>query len=162
MTAAWDTLRALRDEGRCRAIGVSNFTVARFERGFLAAAGEVPAVNQVEFHPFWYRADLLAYGRAKGIVTTAYSPLARARRMDHPVLAEIARARGRTVAQVMLRWCLEHGVPCLPKSADPARIRENADLFGWRLTPEQTARIDALNEDLSVISYRPCPPEAWY
>jgi len=157
---AWQTMQALRDEGKCRSIGVSNFTVRRFEEMFFQQSDEVPAVNQVEFHPFWYRKELLDYCRAKGIQLEAYSPLARAQRMDDPTLNEIARRCGKSVAQVMIRWHLQHGVVVIPKSSHTERIRQNADAFGFELSDDDVAGIDALNEDFCVLTWR--PSEDWY
>jgi len=157
----WETMQRMRDEGRIRSIGVSNFTVRRFEEQFLAReTDEVPAVDQVELHPFWTRADLVAYCRAKGIQPEAYSPLARAQRMDDPVLNELAGRYGKSVAQIMIRWQLQNGVVVIPKSSKPQRVRENADVFDFELADEDMARIGALNEDFCTLTWR--PEEGWF
>ncbi len=160
---AWDVMREMRDSGRLRSIGVSNFTVRRFEEQFFRTAdghaNETPAVNQIELHPFLTRRDLLAYCREKGIQSEAYSPLARAERMDDPVLTELAKKHGKTVAQVMIRWQIEQRVVVIPKSSNPERIRENTQVFDFELSDEDMARIDALDEDFYTIKWR--PEEGW-
>lgn len=160
MMEAWEAMQALRDEGKVRSIGVSNFTVRRFEDMFVKHTDEVPAVDQVEFHPFWYRRELLEYCRREGIQLEAYSPLVRAERMDDATLNEVAARCGKTVAQVLIRWQLQHGVVVIPKSSHAERILENADVFDFEIAPDDMARIDALNEDLTVLSWRPAGE--WY
>lgn len=160
MMDAWEAMQALRDEGKCRSIGVSNFTVRRFEEAFLPRTEEVPAVDQVEFHPFWYRKGLLDYCRGKGIQLEGYSPLARGQKLDDPTLGEVAAAYGKTPAQVLIRWQLQHDVVVIPKSSHPERIRENADVFDFEITAEDMARLDALNADESILTWRPEPN--WY
>ncbi len=157
---AWEAMQALRDEGRIRSIGVSNFTVRRFEEQFFQHTDEAPAVNQVELHPFWSRRDVVDYCRGKGIQPEAYSPLVRARRMDDATLNEIAAGCGKSVAQVLIRWQLQHGVVVIPKSSHAERIRENADVFDFELSDEDMQRIDALNEDFCTITWR--PEEDWF
>jgi diketogulonate reductase-like aldo/keto reductase len=131
----------------CRAIGVSNFTVEHLEE-LARIASVVPAVNQVEFHPFLYQADLLEYCRKKGIVLEAYSPLMQGNRFDDPVLQDVARAHSRTVPQVLLRWGLQHGLVAIPKTVHPERICENLNVFDFELSPSELNRLDALHEDL--------------
>lgn len=162
MMAAWDTLIALRAEGQVRSIGVSNFTVRRFEDFFFSRTDVVPAVNQVELHPFNSRPDVRAYCQGKGIAVESYSPLARMKEMDHPELAAVAAECGKTLVQIVLRWHLQHGLVVIPKSQHPERIRENADVFDFALTDDQMRRIDALNEDRFVIGWRPGGAENWY
>ncbi len=162
MMQAWQAMQAMRDEGLIRSIGVSNFTVRRFEEMFLKHTEEVPAVNQVEFHPFWYRKELLEYCGGRGIQLEGYSPLVRAERMDNPTLTAIAGGHGKTVAQVLIRWQLQHGLVVIPKSSKTERIVENASVFDFELSDEDMSRIDALNEDYCVISWRPEGQENWY
>lgn len=130
---------------RCRAIGVSNFTVEHLEE-LAKLSSTVPAVNQVEFHPFLYQAELQDYCRKHGIVLEAYSPLMRGNRLDHPVLQEVAQAHARSVPQVLIRWGLQHGVVEIPKSTRPERIRENLNVFDFELSPPEMARLDSLDE----------------
>ncbi len=162
MMDAWDMLIALREEGQVRSIGVSNFTVRRFEDFFFGRTDVVPAVNQVELHPFNSRPDVRAYCQGKGIAVESYSPLARMKGMDHPDLAAVAAECGKTPAQIAIRWHVQHGLVVIPKSQHPERIRENADVFDFVLTDDQMRRIDALNENRFVISWRPGGEENWY
>jgi methylglyoxal/glyoxal reductase len=162
MMAAWKTLVELRNEGKVRSIGVSNFSVRRFEEFFFRHTDIVPAVNQIELHPFGSRADVREYCAGKGMVVESYSPLARMKGLDHPDLAAIAADCGKTPAQVVIRWHLQHGLVVIPKSQHPERIRENAAVFDFALTDDQMRRIDALNEDRFVITWRPGGEEQWY
>ena len=159
---AWETLVDLRAEGKVRSIGVSNFTVRRFEEFFFSRTDVVPAVNQVELHPFNNRADVRAYCSSKGIAVECYSPLARMKGMDHPELAAVAAECGKSLVQIVIRWHLQHGLVVIPKSQHPDRIRENANVFDFVLTDDQMRRIDALNEDRFVIGWRPGGEENWY
>jgi len=122
---SWRALERLYGEGRCRAIGVSNFTADHLD-ALLKTAEVVPHVNQVELHPFLAQPDLVAHGRRLGVQSAAYSPLTKGRLLDDPVLAEIAADVGATPAQVLIRWGLTQGHIVLPKSTNPARIEENA------------------------------------
>jgi diketogulonate reductase-like aldo/keto reductase len=142
-----DTYRALvrlREDGRVRAVGVSNFQPAHLRR-LVDAIGEVPAVNQVELHPWLQQHELRALHRELGIATEAWSPLARGHILEDPVLREIAAAHGVSVAQTTIRWHLQEGTIVIPKASSPQRIRENADVFGFALTDEEMARIAALD-----------------
>ena len=160
MMDAWETMQAMRDEGKLRSIGVSNFTVRRFEEFFLKHTDELPAVNQVEFHPFWFRKELLDYCHAKGIRLEGYSPLVRGQRLDDPVIRKIADACGKSPAQVLIRWQLQHDMVVIPKSSHPKRICENADVFDFEIAPDDMASLDGLNEDCSVLTWR--PSKDWY
>ncbi|MGD0249866.1 MAG: aldo/keto reductase [Thermoplasmata archaeon] len=152
--ASWLGLEKLQREGLCRAIGVSNYTVRHLEE--LAAHSEVvPAVNQVEFHPFVFDPELLGYCDRHGIRLEAWSPLTRGRRMDDPTLRAIATAHRKTPAQVLLRWGIEHGVIEIPKSVRRERIAENAQVFDFSLTKEEVARLDALRDGRRVGLWNP-------
>ena len=142
---SWEALVALRERGLCRAIGVSNYTERHLE-DLLAHSDLRPAVNQVELHVFLSQPSLRSYCRKHGIVVEAYSPLTSGKRLDDPTVAAVARKHGRTSAQVMLRFCIEHGLVALPRSANEARIRENAELFDFALDAEDMSRLDALDE----------------
>ena len=144
---SWRALRQLQADGVVRSIGVSNFTIRHLEE-LIADGGVVPVVNQVEFHPFLFQRELLAYCQARGILLQAYCPLTQGERLGHPAIVDVARRLGRTPAQVMLRWGLQHGVAEIPKSVKAHRIRENADLFGWEISEPDMARLDALDEGL--------------
>lgn len=141
--ASWRALEKLQREGVCRAIGVSNYSVRHLEE-LGAHASVVPAVNQVEMHPFVYDPELFAYCEAHGIRLEAYSPLTRGKRLDDPVLTEIAAAKRRTPSQILIRWGLEHGLVEIPKSTRAERIRENAAVFDFSLSAAEVARLDAL------------------
>jgi 2,5-diketo-D-gluconate reductase A len=138
----WRELLALRDEGLARAVGVSNYSLAQIDT-LIKATGEAPAVNQIHWNPPRYDAAVLAGHRERGVAVEGYSPLKDTNLRD-PVLTEIAAAHEVTAAQVVLRWHLEHEITVIPKSGDPARIAANLDLFGFSLSPDEVARIDAL------------------
>jgi len=154
--AAYRGAEQLLAEGRVRAIGVSNFGPGQLA-DLSARSRVVPAVNQVELHPFFVQRELRDVHARLGIVTQAWSPLggihvyrpsdpqAPKNPLVHPVVTTIAAAHGRTPAQVVLRWHLEHGVSTIPKSVRPARIAENVDVFDFALTASDVAAIDALD-----------------
>jgi len=146
---SWKALLKLHDQGLARSIGVSNYTIRHLEE-LLTAAPAPPSVNQVEFHPFLFQQDLLAFCKEHGIQLEAYSPLARGRRLKHPVITELAAKYARTPAQIMIRWSLQHGLVVIPKSVRPERIRENAAVFDFELRREDIARLDGLDERAHV------------
>lgn len=141
----WKALIHLQKEGLVRSIGVSNFQI-RHLKDIIEDSGVVPVVNQVELHPLNTQKELLAFAREHKIVLEAWSPLMKGN-LDQPVLQEIARKHGRTVAQVILRWDYQNGVIVIPKSVREERIRENAGFFDFELSAEDMAAIDALNEN---------------
>jgi len=143
--STWKVLEACRRDGRARSIGVSNFQVEHLER--LAAAADVmPAVNQIELHPYFHNDEVHRYGQDVGIATEAWSPLAQGAVLGDPVVCEIAERVDRTPAQVVLRWHLQHGHIVFPKSTTPARIAENFAVFDFDLEPEDVQRIDGLDK----------------
>jgi 2,5-diketo-D-gluconate reductase A len=139
----WRRFLELRDEGLARAVGVSNYSTAQIDE-LIAATGEAPAVNQIRWNPFRYDARRLAENRERGVALEGYSPL-KGVDLTTPVLVEIARAHGVTPAQVVLRWHVDHRIIVIPKSTTPARIRSNFDIFGFSLSEDEIARIDALS-----------------
>jgi len=142
--STWKTLEEFHRDGRARSIGVSNFEVDHLER----LAGEcevVPAVNQIELHPYFQNEEVRQYGEERGIATQAWSPIAQGEVLDDPNIAEIAERLGRSPAQVVLRWHLQRGSIVFPKSTTPARIEENFALFDFELGAEDVTRIDALD-----------------
>jgi diketogulonate reductase-like aldo/keto reductase len=141
---SWRALERLRDEGRVRAVGVSNFLVEHLEElaGF---AGQMPAVNQIELHPTFQQRDVVEACRAYGIAVEAYSPLGQGADLDHPAVSGVADELGVTPAQVILRWHLDKGHIVIPKSVSPERMRANAALEGVHLTPAHGAAVDALD-----------------
>jgi diketogulonate reductase-like aldo/keto reductase len=142
----WRALTEALRQGKCRAIGVSNFTVPHLEE-LLAETDVPPAVNQVEFSPFLYQRELLEYCRQHGIQLEAYSPLTKGARLEDPTVVQIAEAHRRTPAQVLIRWGLQHDVVEIPKSARTDRIRENTGALEFQLSAEDMARLDQLSED---------------
>lgn len=144
---AWRGLERLLDEGKCRSIGVSNYTIRHLEE-LLDTSSTVPAVNQVEFHPFLYQRELLDFCNHHGIVLEAYSPLTRGNRLDDPRLALIAERYAKTPAQVLIRWGLQHRVVEIPKSVRQERILENADVFDFELSAHDMNDLDTLDMDL--------------
>lgn len=140
---SWRALEKLRADGVVRTVGVSNYAVRHLEE-LAQHSGLTPSVNQVEFHPFVYDPEFLDYCQRHRIVVEAYSPLTRARKMDDHRLETVARAHGRSVAQVLLRWGLQHGLVVLPKSVRRERIVENAALYDFSLDPKEMAALDAL------------------
>ncbi|MFD3540683.1 aldo/keto reductase [Streptomyces sp. NPDC058662] len=142
--AIWKAFEEIAASGRAKAVGVSNFRPADLER-IGAESALVPAVNQIELHPLLPQAELRALHAERGIATEAWSPLGQGKELlTLPVVAEIAARHGRSAAQVVLRWHLQHGNVVIPKSVTPARIRENLDVFGFELDPAETAALDAL------------------
>lgn len=142
----WRALERVYAEGKVRAIGVSNFQIHHLE-DLLSETKVVPAVNQVEFHPYLTQKDLLRYCREQGIQLEAWSPLGQGHLLEHEILKGIAGKYGKTVAQVILRWDLQLGVVTIPKSVREARILENADVFDFELSMEDILAIDGLNRN---------------
>lgn len=139
----WKALIRLRDEGRVRSIGVSNFTMAHLET-IIHDTGVVPVVNQVELHPHFQQVELRAFHDENAIVTTSWSPLGRGgvgSDLSDPAIADIARKHGKSPAQVILRWHVENGLTVIPKSSSRARQAENLDIFGFRLDAEDMRAI---------------------
>ena len=150
---AYRALETLLAEGKVRAIGVSNFMVEHLSR-LLDSASVVPAVNQIEVHPYFQQRDLQVLGAEHDILTQAWSPIGgitfyrdgqHSSTLEDPVIGDIAKAYDKTPAQVMLRWHLQRGRSVIPKSTNPARIAENIDVFDFELSTEELAAIDALD-----------------
>jgi len=150
---AYRALETLLDDGRVRAIGVSNFMPDHLAR-LSDASSVTPAVNQIEVHPYFRQPDVLAANAERNIVSQAWSPIggitfyrdgSKGSTLQDPTIVEIATALDRTPAQVMLRWHLQQGRQVIPKSVTPSRIAENVDVFDFDLTADQLAAIDALD-----------------
>ncbi len=146
---SWRALEELHAAKRARSIGVSNYLVPHLEE-LIAVASRAPDVNQIELTPFLQRRDTVALCAKEKIVVEAYSPLTRGKRLAHPVIRAIAGELGKTAAQVLLRWGVQHGFVVLPKSVREARIAENGSLWDFTLSPDQLARLDALEENLTT------------
>src|SRR3954447_11372609 len=144
--STWKTLEEFKADGRARSIGVSNFQVPHLER-LAAECDVVPAVNQIELHPYFLNRDVAEYGEAHGIVTQAWSPIAQGDCLQDPVLVEIAERVGKSTAQVTLRGHIQTGYVIFPKSTTPERIRENFEIFDFELSDEDMAKIDGLDRD---------------
>jgi diketogulonate reductase-like aldo/keto reductase len=154
--AAWKAVGQLLEQGRVRAIGVSNFS-SELLASLIDPTGIVPHVNQVELHPFFTQKELRATHERLGTATQAWPPIGGVMRyftddperaaspLSHPVVTELAEKYGRTPAQILLRWDSEHGVSAIPKSVRPERIAVNFDVFGFSLTQNEVAAIDALD-----------------
>jgi diketogulonate reductase-like aldo/keto reductase len=154
--ASYKAAEKLLVEGRVRAVGVSNFSPRDLD-GLIARTTVVPAVNQVELHPFFTQRAVREADAAHGIVTQAWSPIGGVNRyvpkdatavknpLEHPTVVRVAAKYGKTPAQVVLRWHVEHGVSAIPKSVRPERIAGNFDIFDFSLTPDEVAAIDALD-----------------
>ncbi|MFB0842975.1 aldo/keto reductase [Paenibacillus oleatilyticus] len=146
---AWRALEALYKAGRVKAIGVSNFQIHHLE-DLMKDAEIKPMVNQVELHPGLSQQALRDFCARHDIQIEAWSPLMQGQLLDNPVLQEIGARHGKSIAQVILRWDLQHGIVTIPKSTKAHRIIENASVFDFELTSEEMARIDALNQNLRV------------
>jgi len=143
---SWRALERLQSEGRVRSIGVSNFQPAHLRR-LLQETQVVPAINQIELHPYLQQRELRAFHAEHNIVTEAWSPLAQGELLDDPVLKSIAEAHGKTTAQVVLRWHLQIGNVVFPKSVTPSRIEENLSIFDFELTDAELEAIEPLDRD---------------
>jgi diketogulonate reductase-like aldo/keto reductase len=162
-------------DGKVRAIGVSNFMTDHL-RSLLDSSTVVPAVNQIEIHPYFQQLDVQDFGVEHGILNQAWSPIGgitfyrdsgHTSALEDPVIGGIAAAHGKSPAQVMLRWGLQHGRSVIPKSTNPERIAENLDVFDFRLSDDELAAIDTLEtgrrggpepEEITLASFgRPIP-----
>ncbi len=141
--STWKTLEEIAKDGRARSIGVSNFQPAHLER-LAKETDTVPAVNQVEVHPYLVNEEVRRYGREHGIATEAWSPIAQGKVLDDPVLESIASSTGKSTAQVVLRWHVQHSDIIFPKSVTPDRVRENFDIFDFELGDAAMDAITAL------------------
>jgi diketogulonate reductase-like aldo/keto reductase len=146
---AWRALEKIYTDGRVKAIGVSNFTTRQLD-DLHSVAKVKPMVNQVEFHPRLVQKDLLAYSKKHHIAHEAWSPLMQGSGLAIKELEEIARARKKSPAQVVLRWDLQHGTVTIPKSVNPKRLAENIDIYDFELSPEEMSRINALDQNKRI------------
>jgi 2,5-diketo-D-gluconate reductase A len=142
--STWKVLEEFKADGRARSIGVSNFQVAHLER-LAAEADVVPAVNQIELHPYFLNDEVRRHGEEHGIATEAWSPIAQGDVLDDAVVAGIAERLNRTPAQVVLRWHIQRDSIVFPKSVTPERIQENFELFDFELEPGDMEQIDGLD-----------------
>ena len=144
-TWAWPGMERAQERGLARSIGVSNFSAGDLDQ-VIAAGSVTPAVDQIQFSAMEYRRGLVEASRRHGTVAEAYSPLGTGRHLTNRQVSEIAARVGRTPAQVLLRWCLQHGVPIIPKSTHRERIAENSQVFDFTLSDQDMAALDALDQ----------------
>lgn len=148
----WKALEYLQAEGRVRSIGVSNFRVQDLE-SIVGSATVIPAVNQIELHPWLQQKELVAMHRELGIKTQAWSPLARGRVLEDPVLVTLAKRYGVSVAQLVLRWHMQLGVITFPKASHRGKMQENANIFGFELLPEDMDLMAGLDRNFRSGSH---------
>jgi diketogulonate reductase-like aldo/keto reductase len=146
----WKAMIQLLKEGKTRAIGVSNYEIFHLQE-ILENFDVLPSVNQVEFHPFLYQEKLLEFSKINNIQLAAYSPLTRGQKLDHPTLVGLAKKYGKTSAQLLIRWSLQHGLIVIPKSIRENRMRENIQVFDFQLEETDMKLLNSLNEDLHTI-----------
>ncbi len=145
----WKAMETLLDEGKCRAIGVSNYMIRHLEE-LLDSSSTIPAVNQVEFSPYLYQKDLLEFCCFHGIQLEAYSPLTRGLKLGDPKLISIARKYRKSTAQILIRWILQRGIIAIPRSSKEERIRNNANVFDFTISPEDMRALDFFNENFRM------------
>lgn len=150
---SWRALESLLETDQVRAIGVSNYMINHLEE-LLEYGNVIPAVNQVEFHPFLFRKDLLEYCKDHEIQLEAYSPLTKGRKINDPRLAEISAKYSKTPAQILIRWVLQHSVRVIPKSSNKGRILENANVFDFSISEEDMETLNSFS-DRYVSSWDP-------
>lgn len=155
-----DALARARREGKTRHIGVANFNIALLEEA-ISTCPEPLATLQAEYHPYLDQTKVLAYCRQQGLIFTAYCPLARGRMFSDPVLAEIAQSKGKTIAQVAMRWLLQQNIAALPRSSSPERIAQNLQVFDFELTDEEIKKIFALKRPDGRIANPAGRAPAW-
>jgi methylglyoxal/glyoxal reductase len=146
----WKAMVKILKGGKSRAIGVSNYSIDELEET-IQTSDIVPAVNQIEFHPFLYQESLLQFCQNNKIQVEAYSPLTRGKRLNHPTIRRIAEKYGKTPAQVLMRWCLQHDLVVIPKSSHYERVLENSQVFDFKIEAEDLERLNSLNENLHTI-----------
>ena len=144
---SWRALEKLLEEGTCRSIGVSNYTIGHLSE-LRGSSSTMPAVNQVEFSPYLYQKDLLEFCRSNSIQVEGYSPLTKRENLGDPALGQIASKYSKTPAQILLRWALQKEIVTIPKSTNRERLEENADIFDFEIPQEDMAALDSFNIDL--------------
>ncbi len=145
----WKELEKIYKEGRVKAIGVSNFNINKL-KSLLKKIEIIPAVNQVEFHPFLYRKELLSYCNSKGIVLEAHSPLVRGKMMQNKTIKEIAKKYKKSEAQIMIRWSLQQGIAVIPKSTNKRHLKQNIDVFDFNIKNQDMNTLNKLNKNYYV------------
>jgi 2,5-diketo-D-gluconate reductase A len=143
--STWRTMASFVEDGRASSVGVSNFQPAHLQR-IIDETGVVPVINQVEVHPYFTNEEVRAANAQHGIATEAWSPIAQGGVLDDAVISEIAEAKGKSTAQVTLRWHIERGDIVFPKSVTRSRVEDNFDLFDFSLSEDEVARIAGLDK----------------
>jgi diketogulonate reductase-like aldo/keto reductase len=146
----WKALEKINEDGKARSIGVSNFTIRHLEELF-ETTSTIPAVNQFEFSPFLYLRDLMEFCQSKNIVVEAYCPLTRGQKLDNPQLKAIGQKYGKSTAQILLRWGIQHNVIQIPKSGNKDHIIENIKIFDFSLEDKDMKILDNLNENFRNV-----------
>lgn len=142
---SWNAMVKLQQQGLVRSIGVSNFGIHHLEE-LKKHSTVTPSVNQIEVHPFLQEIKLVNYCKKEGIAIQAYSPLTRGKKLGHPTLTTIGDKHRKTPAQILLRWCIEKGYICIPKSSRLSRVEENASIFDFNLSQDDMNVLDGLEE----------------
>ena len=140
----------LLNNERVKAIGVSNYSIEELKET-IGSSDIVPAINQVEFHPYLYQKELLRFCKSNGIQLEAYSPLTRGKRLNDPNIVQIAKAYDKTPAQILVRWSLQHDLVVIPKSSHEERILENSQVFDFQMNQKDMEILDSLNEDFRTV-----------
>jgi diketogulonate reductase-like aldo/keto reductase len=152
----WKALEKIYKDGKARSIGVSNFTISHLKELF-ETSSTIPVVNQVEFSPFLYQKELMEFCQSNKIVVEAYCPLTRGNKLNDDILKVIGTKHGKSSAQVLLRWGIQHKVIQIPKSGSKKHIMENIDIFDFQLDNDDMAQLDNLNEDFRNVDN----PKIW-
>lgn len=152
---AWKNLEIFYHQGLAKSIGVSNFSIRQLQE--LKTNSDItPAVNQVEISPFTYNPKFLDYCHSQKIVVQAYSPLTQGKRLNHPVIQKISQKYHKSVAQILLRWCIQHNLVVLPRSQNPDHIKENINIFDFQISSSDMNQLNSLNENYrSLFDYAP-------
>lgn len=150
LVETWKAMIKLLNDGKAYAVGVSNYSINEIKET-IQTSDTIPAINQVEFHPFLYQKDLLQFCKKNGIQLEAYSPLTRGKRLDHPELVKMAQKYDKTTAQILIRWILQHELVVIPKSSHEERILENSQVFDFHIQQKDMGVLNSLNEDLHTV-----------
>ena len=146
----WKAMIKILKVGKARAIGVSNYSIAELKET-IQISDIIPAINQVEFHPFLYQKDLLDFCKNNRIQIESYSPLTRGKKLNHPLVKAISNKYGKTTAQILIKWNLQHGLVVIPKSIHENRILENSQVFDFRIEEKDMEALNSLNVNLQTI-----------
>jgi 2,5-diketo-D-gluconate reductase A len=150
----WRALQRIKEEGLARSIGVSNFTIEHLQR-IIDETGVVPVLNQIELHPRFQQRDMREFHQKHGIITQSWSPLGRGHLNDNEIITDLAAKYGKTWAQLVIRWHIDSGLAAIPKSVTPDRIRANINVFDFKLSPEDLARIGEIDQPDGRIGGHP-------